>query len=81
MPIEGKIDRHQLHEFLWKKVNSRGIVRVHHQTLAEDLGVNHFTISRIFREFIKDGRAKKLDASVDGVAYLLRDPVGFEPKT
>lgn len=73
-----KIDRQLLHEFLYKKSNSRNVLRVLHTDLAEDLGVGHYTISRIFREFIREGRVKKLDHGRQGVDYLIRDPEDFQ---
>jgi hypothetical protein len=72
-----KVDRHALHEYLYKRANSRHIIRVHQAQLADDLGVNHFTVSRIFREFIAEGRAKKVGMSPDGVDYSLADPANF----
>lgn len=66
------IDRQALHEFLWRKTNSRRIVTFKQTELAEALGITDFALNRILREMKDAGRLRKL--SHNGHMYEVEDP-------
>lgn len=66
------IDRDALHAYLFRKANTRGIITFMQKDLAEDLGISIHTMSEIVRDFIKQGRVRKLTAN--GYQYAIKDP-------
>lgn len=71
-PTKFRVDRHALHEFLWRKADRRHVVRFEQAVLAEQIGVNKWTMNRIVNELIKAKRMKKVADTVG--AYIVRDP-------
>lgn len=67
-----RVDRHELHEYLFRLVNRRGVVRLQQNKLAKGLDISKWTMSRIVHEMIDDGRLKKIPDSVD--RYVIQDP-------
>jgi hypothetical protein len=64
-----KIDRHLLHEYLWK-TRGRGNFMTSTQTeLAVEFHVTRPTMSLIFKEMAEDGRLKRV-----GTKFLIFDP-------
>ena len=71
------IDRHALHEYLFRKADRVGRVTIVGTELGEALGVSKFTISRIMRELQDDGRVYKLSQGKHRNTFVIRDPVGW----
>lgn len=68
--IKDKVDRDLLHEYLWKRSESRSHkVMIQQTLLAENLGITPFTMTRIFSEMLVSGRLKR----ARGVYYVV-DP-------
>lgn len=70
----GKMDRDALHEYLWKKSNSRNRIQVHQGNLAKSLWCCHQHLNALFQEMVAQGRLRKLSKSYQGVEYLVKDP-------
>lgn len=66
------VDRHELHEYLYRQIGRRPVVRIQQHKLAKGLDINKWTMSRIIHELIDDGRIKKIPDSVD--RYIIQDP-------
>lgn len=69
-PYATAIDRHALHEYLFSKANSRGLVTLSQRALAEQLGIHKNTLNEIFGEMKDAGKIKKIGAH----SYKVEDP-------
>jgi hypothetical protein len=70
-----KLDRDALHRYLHDRCDAHGKVKVVQKLLAEQLDVTHYTISRILKEFVQEGRVKKLGKDAHNVStYIVSDP-------
>ena len=75
VPPNAAVDRDRLHALLFRRTNRFGKVKLIQKELAEEIGVNKFTMSRIMKEFLEDGRAKLLSRGKhDGNSYVIVDP-------
>lgn len=60
MPSGTHIDDNVVHEFLWKRSDRRGVVRVEPESLMKFLGVNKYTVSRLVSRMVDDGRISQV---------------------
>ena len=67
--LTDKIDRHMLHQYLWKNRDRSNFNTIRSKDLAEELGITVFTMSRIFGELAEKGFIKKV-----GTKYLIIEP-------
>jgi DNA-binding transcriptional regulator YhcF (GntR family) len=67
--ISDKVDRHLLHEYMWKHSDRNGCFQMTQTALANGLGVNLQTMSTIFRELVSAGRIRKV-----GARFHVADP-------
>ena len=73
---EDKIDRVMLHEWLWSKRDRNDFFQMSQSDLAAKLGVNIYTLSRIFGELAEQGRVEKHKSK-----YKIFDPAVIAWKT
>lgn len=79
MPTNQPVDRHALHRFLWERRSRRDTIRVVQQELADGLGVNKWTMSRIMHELQDDGRIKPVGIEKGTIrTFVVRDPAEWE---
>lgn len=64
-----RIDRHMLHEYLWKHRGRNDMMMLSVTELADKLNVTIFTMSKIFGEMREAGRVQKI-----GRKYQIFDP-------
>jgi len=67
--LTDKVDRHLLHQFLWKYRDRSNFMTFKSGQLAEDLGVTVYTMSGILSEMVEKGLLKKV-----GHKYVVVDP-------
>lgn len=73
-----KIDRDALHKYLFDRCDVHGKVRVVQKLLANELDVTHYTIGRIFKEFVQEGRMRKIGKEQHNVStYVVYDPAAW----
>ena len=72
-----KLDRDALHAYLWKQANSRGLLRLNQGKLAEELQVQRSFVVRLMKEFLLEGRAKKVQTGRN-ILYEIKDPEGWK---
>lgn len=78
-PIGQGVDRHALHRFLWERRSRRGSIRVVQKDLAEQIGVNKWTMSRIMHELADEGRIRQVAIEKDTIrTFVVRDPALWE---
>lgn len=59
--VKDKIDRDLLHEYLWKISETRSHkLTIRQDALAEGLGITPFTMAKIFRELLDDGKLRRM---------------------
>jgi hypothetical protein len=75
LPHNARVDRDRLHAYLFRQTNRYGKIKLVQKHLADELGITNYTLSRIMKEFLEDGRAKLLSRGKhDGNAYMIVDP-------
>jgi len=67
--LRDKVDRQALHEFLWEKRGRNDVIPYSQKELAENLGVNLWTINKIFAEMREGGRIRRV-----GSKFQVIDP-------
>lgn len=60
MPSGTHIDDNLVHEYLWKRSDRRGVVRIEPSALMKYLGVNKYTVSRLVARMVEDGRMEQV---------------------
>lgn len=60
MPSGNHIDDSLVHEYLWKRSDRRGVVRIEPSLLMKFLGVNKYTVSRLVARMVEDGRIEQV---------------------
>lgn len=78
MPKGYAIDVKKVHEQLWERSDRLGRLKMIQKEFAQEIGVTHFAITRLFKRMEEEGRIKKL-ASHQGNTwtYTIRDPEKF----
>lgn len=73
------LDREGLHHLLWRRADSRGLVRVNQTRLAEELRVSRLTAINALNDLINQGRISVIPgtAAKRPVLYQVHDPAGF----
>lgn len=64
-----KIDRHMLHEFLWKYRDRNSYIPWQQKEVAKMFGVNHCVMSVIYKELLEQKALKK-----EGSKFRVSDP-------
>lgn len=73
------VDRPLLHQYLWSKSDRMNRIRLDQKCLASELGVNHYTMSRIVHELIEMGRIRRLAIGQGNArTYVVADPDLFD---
>jgi DNA-binding MarR family transcriptional regulator len=70
-----KIDRSEIHKMLWERRDRLNKVKLHQREFAVELGVTHYTVSRLINELIDKGALKKISAGQGNIGtYAVREP-------
>lgn len=78
MPTGHFINDQEVHELLYQRADRHKRFRFDHTRLAEDLGVNRWTISRMVKRFVEDGRIRQItNSKYRGGVFIIEDPTGF----
>lgn len=78
MPSGKHIDDNLVHEYLWKRSDRRGVVRIEPTVLMKFLGVNKYTVSRLIARMVEAGRMEQVTKRRYRVGlFRLADPEGF----
>lgn len=73
------VDRALLHGYLWSKTDRMNRIRLDQKALAAQLGVNHYTMSRIVHELLDAGRIRRLSIGHGNArTYIVADPEAFD---
>lgn len=78
MPKGKPIEVDEVHRLLRAKADRLGRLKLLQKDLAEELGVTHFAINRLFRRMEDEGRMKRLVSHQGNIwTYAIRDPDDF----
>lgn len=78
MPSGKHLDLEEIHEILWNKSDRLGRLRLIQKEFAQEIGVTHFTITRVFKRLEAEGRLKKLVSHKGNMwTYAIRNPENF----
>lgn len=78
MPKGYALDVPEIHEKLWEKADRLGRLRILQKDFAEEVGVTHFAITRLFKRMEEEGRMKKMASHKGNTwTYAIRDPASF----
>ncbi len=72
------IDRYEIHKKIWDARNRNNKVKIVQKDFAAHCGIAVTHMSRLIKEFERDGRLKKVGARYRNVGiYVVRDPDTF----
>ena len=73
------VDRQQLHVKIWEARDKSGKVKIYQKKFAEAQGLSPYHMSRIIRDFEKEGRLRKVGARYRNIGiYVVADPGQFD---
>lgn len=75
-PNAAPIERDGLHRMLWNRSNRMAKVTIRYADLAEQLGLNYFTVAKVMAAFVKEGRLFVISKpkSKSGTVFRVVDP-------
>lgn len=72
-----KIDRDEIHQMLWDRRDRLNKVMLHQREFAVELGITHYTVSRLVNELVDRGALKKISSEKGNIGtYSVRSPDG-----
>lgn len=78
VPSGKHLDLEEIHKNLWERSDRLGRLRLIQKEYAQELGVTHFTITRLFKRMEEEGRMKKLVSHQGNMwTYAIRNPENF----
>ncbi len=71
---EELFDRQAFHVYLYNHANSRGVVKINHKVLAEDIGCGTTTLANLLRELKLLGKVERVVAPGNHAYYRVEPP-------
>lgn len=81
-PNAAPIDRDGLHRMLWTRSGRLRKVTIRYAELADQLGLNYFTVAKVMASFVAEGRLFVISKpkSKSGTVYTVVDPEEWAAK-